>query len=121
MTDRRYEGFGDSVDPPEKVVREPKRDNFYQKFWDRKRNLLVGTRIAGFVTARRVGKRIEVSAPYNDAFRVGAQQLGAHYRRVIRVWSFPGESHPRLVALLSQCYGPEAVPMWMRLLERGGE
>ncbi len=68
-------------------------------YWDRVRANRAVSRKLGLVTITRVRSRIHVSAPYDDAFRRGAIELGGRYRQRAGVWSFHGQTE-RLVRLL---------------------
>lgn len=80
----------------------------YKLYWDRKREETAAIRKRGLVYIRLLGNHIHVICPYDAGFNREARVLCGRWRERSKVWTFPREIKPLVIALCEK-YWPGKV------------
>lgn len=85
------------------------RLGFFGDYWDSKKMERDAAIEGGWCTVWQVGRRIHVSAEFNDAFRIGARELAGTWRDRTNTWTFNSRSKRLILELCEANYGKEMV------------
>lgn len=87
-------------------------ENFYGQYWAERNQRFERAKAHGHVIWLEKGGRIQVSAPYDEVFRVEALKLDGKWRPKSGLWSFPQLYRREVRALIDRIYGEERIKEW---------
>lgn len=77
----------------------------YRKYWAKRNTYATRAKEQGVVLVRYVGSRMQVTAPYSEAFILEAHRLGGRWRTRSKVWSFPEPVHKLVILHIKRIFG----------------